>query len=129
MIPILGHDGRPNRASRERDQHVVDDRMSRRQVKSPSRVEAAEHITGFDEYAARRQENPPRSLERGLHPLHETAIPYRERAGAELHQDDCAQVLDGVALEQDVLVAAGVEPINVDVGIDDEAAHVRGRAF
>ncbi len=129
MVPIRGPDRRANRASREGNQHVVDDRVAGRQLESPSRLEAAEHVTRFDEDAPRRQQNPSSLLERRLHALHETAISYRERAGAEFHQDDCAQVLDGVALEQDVLVAAGVEPINVDVGIDDARRPSREELF
>jgi len=129
MAFILRHDRRANRASRERDQYVIDDRMTGRKVESAPCLKTAENVTRFGEYEPRRQKNPSRSRECRLHTLHEAAIPYSKRTGAKFHQDDCTQMLDGVALEENVFVAAGVEPINVDVGIDDDAAHVRGRAF
>ncbi len=98
------------------------------QVESPSGLEAPEHMTRLAEDAPRRQQNPSRSLERRLHTLHETAISYCERTGAQFYQDNRAQVLDGVALKQDILVATCIEPIYVDVGVDHDAAHLRRTA-
>ena len=36
---------------------------------------------------------------------------------------------DDIALEENVFVPAGIEPVDVDVGVDDDAAQVTERAF
>jgi hypothetical protein len=79
-------------------------------------------------YRSRGQEDPSGFLECRLDTLYETAIPHTEHARAELHQDDGTQMLDAFAREQDLFVTTGVEPVDVDVGVNDKATHLTRRS-
>src|SRR5206468_3350115 len=128
MSFVLRDDGCPYRTGRQRNQHVVDDRVAGFELKAAFRLQLAEDLTGFYEHLARGQEDPSGFRECRLDTLHEAAIPHCERARAELHQDDGTQMLDAFAREQDLFVTAGVEPVDVDVGINDEATHLTRRS-
>jgi len=98
------------------------------ELKVAFHLKPAEDVTCFHEDHPRGQEDPSGFRECRLNTLHETAIPHIERTSAKLHQDDGAQMFDGFAREQDLFVTTGVEPVDVDVGINDKAAHLTRRS-
>jgi hypothetical protein len=73
MAFVLRDDGRANRARRERDQHIVDDRVAGLEMETPAGLQPAEGVTRFREHGAGRHEDPSGSRKRGLDALHETA--------------------------------------------------------
>lgn len=97
--------------------------MTGSEVESPPRLKATKSVTGVGEYSPGRHKNPSRLRKCRLHTLHETTIVRVGRARAEFQQHHRAQMLDGSALEQNVLMTTGIEPIDVDVGVDDDATH------
>ena len=111
MAFVLRHDSGADGTGREGDEHVVYDGMAGLDAESAGCLKMTEGIARVDEDRPGRHEDPPRSGKRGLHALHEAAVPQVEGTGVKFHQDDGAQMLDRVALEEDIVVAAGVEPV------------------
>jgi hypothetical protein len=123
MALVLCDDRRADRSGRESDQHIAREPESTPDLIALSFLEPAEHVPSFLAHPLGRHDDSSGTSERREESANQPSIPLSERARVQFHDDDTAQICDSARLKQHILVPPVVDPVDVQIRVDDDATH------